>query len=160
MLNPKHALTHWLTTLICLFPAADKASLDPIVLWTMVQVIQSWQPLIRPFLEPRHLAKTRLKGKSLWLLHSLTGSVLSQPAADRGLLQPRRAHLCLAADSISVACLQCLQQHDACKSTKKPLFRVSSDAGQHLSLAPAAACLSVSQVQSRDILIPFEGDVG
>jgi len=139
MLNTKRALTHRITTLICLFSAAVKASLDPIVLWAMVQVTQSWQQLIRPFLKPRYLAKKRLEGRSLWLLHSPMGSVLSQPAGDLGLLQPRRAHLCLAADKISVACLQYLQQHDACKSTKKPLFRVSLDAAQHLSLATAAA---------------------
>ena len=50
------------------------------------------------------------------------GSVLSQPAANHlnhSLLQPSRAHLCPAADSISVTCLQCVQQHDACKSTRK-----------------------------------------
>ncbi len=121
------------------FFAAVEASLDSIVLWTMVQVTQSWQQLISPFLKPQYLAKKLLEGRSLCLLHSLMGSALSQPAGDHGLLQPRRAHLCLAADSISVACLQCLQQHDACKSTKKPLFRVSSDAAQHLSLATAAA---------------------
>lgn len=145
MLNSRRALTHWLTTLICLVSAAVTASLDPILLWMMVQVIQSWQQLIRPFPKQWYLAKTRLEGRSLWLLHSLMESVLSQPAADHGLLQPRRAHLCQAADSISVARLQCLQQHDACKSTKVPLFLVSSYDGQHLSLPPAAACLSVNQ---------------
>ena len=110
MLNAKRAFAHWLTALICLFFAAVKASLGPIVLWTMVQVIQSWQQLIRLLLKPRYLAKSQLEER---LLHSLMGLALSQPAANHGLLQPRREHLCLETDSISVACLQCLQHRDS-----------------------------------------------
>ncbi len=122
MLDSKCALTRWLTTWICMCSASVKTSLDPVVLWIVPQVVQSWQHMIRPFLKSKHLATTRLGGRNLRLLHSLMGSVLSQPAANHlnhSLLQPSRAHLCPAADSISVTCLQCVQQHDACKSTQE-----------------------------------------
>jgi hypothetical protein len=137
MLDSKCALTRWLTTWICMCSASVKTSLDPVVLWIVPQVVQSWQHMIRPFLKSKHLATTRLGGRNLRLLHSLMGSVLSQPAANHlnhSLLQPSRAHLCPAADSISVTCLQCVNSMMLVSQPEKNLFLISSGAGQHLSV--------------------------